>query len=402
MQNFRRLWFFGLLIAAYLGVAVSYSKVYLVHLFLALAPIFLIKNLLSVSLLRRNWIFLFWIGYFLLSTLWAQMPRAALNYNVMVLLGGTLAMSMSFEEHEDKMIWKILGILTVLSLGVGLIESFTTFQYPISKYSPYLSYFKKAVVDADTSEPYPTSFFWTANNFSFMLIVSLPFYSLIKNKRQQIVMTLITLILIVRTSSRGIMALALAYFLYRLIHVLFKGQERRKVISIVLASFLIFIPIAYFTTSSDNILEIKTVHDVLNKQAHFYTSLITGDENDAYPRTRRDEMLFQTIGLWKQHKVFGSGAGQLQGKYGQFDGKPLDISTPHQYWAELLTYGGLFFLIIFLAWVVQCLRKLKLKPAKEALVLFILAAPACSTLVYFFPAWMFLGLINRLSETREP
>lgn len=405
MQKFRRLWFFGVLISAYLGVAASYSKVYLVHLFLALAPVFFFKKITSkeifLAFLKKNWIFLFWISYFFLSLLWAENSQTAMTYNVMVLLGTLVAMTLSLEEKEDLRIWKVLGALTVASFVLGLVEAFTKFQYPISKYSSNLAYFKKTIVETDISVLYPTSFFWTANNFSFILIVSLPFYSLIKNKWQQITMTLVTLILIARTSSRGIMALTLAYLLYRIIHSSFKGKEFKKVFILVVSSCLIFIPVLYYTTTSDNVLEMKTVHDVLYKQAHFYTSLVTGNENFAFPRTRRDEMLYQAIGLWRQHKFFGAGAGQLQGKFGQFDGKPLDVSTPHHYWAELLAYGGLFFLGVFFVWVVLCFRKLKLKPAKEALVLFILAAPACSTLVYFFPAWMFLGLINRLSKTKE-
>jgi hypothetical protein len=236
-----------------------------------------------------------------------------------------------------------------------------------------------------------------------MLLISLPFYSLLKKRWVEIVLWLVSILLILKASSRGILAIAGLYFCFRLGALLLNGKNKKKIILTFFAALLIFLPVTYKSLSEDNILELISVKDVIHKQITFYTTMIMDENPNPQPRTRREEMLFHTLNLWKEHKFFGSGPGQLQGKSASFNGAPLDLATPHHYWAELLCYGGIFFISVLFFGFFTILRRLwklsstQSKVAFEALILFIIAAPASSTLVYFFPAWLFLGLINKMS-----
>ncbi len=407
LESVRVPWILGLVISAFLGVGVSYSKFYIVHPFLLTAPVFLLFMLLHSSFkefMKTYWGAIFWAAYFILSISWSENRKAASLYAVMVVMGVLIVVSTSVMKDQLPKILKILGWLTIISLGLGLLEAFTPFRYPISKFSPLAGFFNKSIVQDDLSEPYPTAFFWTTNNFCFVLLVALPFFTLLRKRWQELMILTLTTLLVLKCSSRGVLALLSVYILIRGASFILKGYQVKKIFLVLSSILIIFIPLSYFSLSHDNVLELKSFGAVWKRQTAVYSSFITGDKYDSLDRTRREVMLQETIELWKDHKLFGAGGGQLAGKTTIFKSKSLDLSTPHHYWAELLAFGGIFFVSILMTWFIFLFKKLGevsselSTPARTSFVLFILGAPACSTLVYFFPAWLFLGLIALIAS----
>ncbi|MGE0207496.1 MAG: hypothetical protein AB7R69_06635, partial [Candidatus Babeliales bacterium] len=205
---------------------------------------------------------------------------------------------------------------------------------------------------------------------------------------------------------RWVFSTLIIYVLYRLFFILKETQFRRNIILTGLIGVIFFSIISISLINHDNILELKSILNLPQQQIRLYSAILNDEDISLFYHTRRDEMFYQTVKLWKQSPFLGVGAGQLTGVIVPYRGKMLDISTPHHYWAEILAYGGLVLFLVIFYWmfsrakILYQKKNLESRAALESLVLFIIVAPVCSTLVYFFPTWLFLGVIENLSEEK--
>lgn len=390
---------FLLILSSYLGVSFSYGKISIVHIALLLATpsfIYLIfKNKIIKETIKTNWIFLFWIGYLGISLLWADNLGNGLKYLAQVTLGCICAIYIGFFSREN-IYKKTLSYLLIATIVLSLIETFSDLRWPISKYSNLLYLFNKTAIKEDFNLDYPTAFFWTPNNLTYILLLFLPCVARIENNIKR--MTLISLILfiILRASSRGILVLALAYLLYTML------RKYRNGIKLNLQKLLIITGISFGGVflapnllTEDNLIEVKSLSWVLNRHINSTYEIIFENNNISTPTIRRLVMFASTVKSIKQAPVFGNGSGYLLDKTETFKGSKLDVSTPHFYWLEIMAHGGIFLLLIIFYWFFFNFRvNPKDKAKREAILLFIIGAPACSSLVYFFPAWLVIGLFN--------
>lgn len=388
-----------LILASYLGVSVSFGKIYLIHITLLIAtPSFLylvFKNKKIKEVLTNNWIFFIWAIYLALTLLWTENLGNGIRYLAQVTLGCITAIYVGFFLNTEKYRTTLMYLLFA-TLALALLETFSDFRYPISKYSDLLYLFNKTSNMEDINLDLPTAFFWTPNNLTYILLLFLPSVARIENTTKRVTLFTLILFVMLRASSRGILVLALAYLCYILIKKYNKGinLNLRKLTLIVGVSLggLFFVP---KLLTEDNLVELKSLSWVLNRHINSTYEIIFENKDISTLTIRRLVMLASTVKSIKQAPILGNGSGYLLDKTEPFRGTPLDVSTPHFYWLEVIAHGGLLLLFIIFFWFYEKFRRNEKGSAKrEVILLFILGAPACSSLVYFFPAWLVLGLVN--------
>ena len=177
------------------GVAISYSDIYLFHiwfLFLGLVWFAQLKNsqyLFSINKrVDKYFLFLlsmfFWYG---LSILWSPNIILSMKYLFYIFCGIIISFTIiRFSEDIDQLnkIYKTLSIVFIIEIIIALLESFNLFRWPISPYSSWSTFFGKESINYfnfgnlavfyDFSPP--TGFHWNTNNLAITMILILPFF----------------------------------------------------------------------------------------------------------------------------------------------------------------------------------------------------------------------------------
>jgi hypothetical protein len=391
-----------LVIGAIFGVGLSYSKVYLVHLILPLAfliffKVISIKKAFTPDHFKKVWIFLLWIGYFALSLLWAPHLNNGLKYLAQIVMGGSVSL-LCYYLPDSKHNRKVILWLLSASLVIGLVESFFNVHWPISKYSSLAAFFGKYVNGNDISQTLPAAFYWTANNLCFVLLLSFPYMIKIQRFFFGYVYTFLSLILFARASSRAIFALGLAFVIFWFGRELLKKINAKLIISLI-CSAVVLVTSLFVLMGEENKKELMSYSRLIDQQLYGAKVILGLEEYDHDKRRDRTAMMVGAANLWKSSPWFGAGSGALLDQEIMSRGRMISLATPHFYWFELLAHGGVFFMLAFFIWWLQLFAKsLHSIEKSSSLVLFLLAAPACSTLVYFFPAWLYLGRMAKLDD----
>ena len=100
--------------------------------------------------------------------------------------------------------------------------------------------------------------------------------------------------------------------------------------------------------------------------------------------------------------VGGGNSKHIQEKRGKVAGK---LTSLHNFWLEILVDAGIFFFIGFIAWYFMIIKKLnELEQSKSAIISYlaqssklsmlgvVISAVSCSSIIYFFPFWILIGL----------
>lgn len=408
--------FYKLIVASsILGVSVSYSYLYLVHLVIL---IFFITYILKIK--ENNFvlkipkqpnsyhffyfIMLFWYG---ISIIWAPNFLYALKYEFYILIGSFISLSIIYSCNTRSKLKKTMNVfisMFFIQIIIGLLESFSHFRLPISRYSKISPLFGKTLPEEDffnissfiTSLKPPTGFHWDTNDFSLALLIALPFFIFSSNLFFKYFSVSSIIVIIAMSASRSV------FFGLLTVLVVYIMLIKKKLVTVISSlTFLVLLILGIFQLKfSDNprLNELANAFDVV---ISYLLGQISVDNSVGW----RFELVKNGMNSFFDSYGMGVGAGgsqAIQEKLGGVDGR---FTSMHNFWVEILVEGGIIFFIIFAAWygsITFNLFKIGRGLDKEisvwatiiflSMIGFIPACIAASSTIYFFPMWIMFGL----------
>ena len=404
-----------MIISSVIGVAISYGDIYLYHICLLIMLFFLLLRIklsgyrLSMSKHTGN-LHLFFLIIFIwytLSILWAPSLTYAFKYLFYLFCGSILSLSIIYFLNSIQKLdtlFKALTFIFIIELIIALLESFTSFQMPISRYSELASIFGKTpqpnyennVASLFFNSNPPTGFHWDTNDLALAMLLILPFFIISNKSSIKIIGITSILTVIAMASSRsvffGLITIFLVYF--------FVIKKKVTTIFLVIGfGLIVFFGILQLQTSENPRLnELANSFEIISL---YLTGQIDVDNSIQW----RFELARNGIDSLIKSKGLGVGAGgsvAIQEKIGGVAGR---FTSMHNFWIEILVEGGILFFIFFSTWYIVIIINLykiarniknQLSERSTALLLsmigFIPAAIAASSTIYFFPMWIMLGL----------
>ena len=402
--------------SAIVGVALSYSDLYFFHLMLIFLIVFHIldkknsfTNLEKSNLKTSRMLLPFVIAFswYAISMAWSENLIYSIKYLFYLFCGISLVaiiVSHNSSLKSFEKLFKPLSLLLLIELIIGIMESLTSFQMPISRYSSLSPLFGKelqAINQSDfllgiISSP-PTGFHWDTNEFAITMMLIVPFFLCLNNVSIKTLGTIAVTFLIIMSSSRavffGLISIGFLYFVFI--------KKNIKSLFLII-SFILFASFAMVVLLDSRNPNLNEIANTLNT-AFLYLS---GDIDIAGSLKWRRELLDNGINALINTNGLGVAAGgsvHIQEELGGVDGR---FTSMHNFWAEVLVEGGIIFFISFIFWLTFIIIKLlkisrltkdkKIKYYSSSLFLaisgFIPAAISSSSTIYYFPMWILFGL----------
>ncbi len=363
---------FVFFISASLGVAISYSKLYLFHISLfILIGLFLLRFLKLTNPFRyvrervsRHKIFLFVFIWGIFSVIWSYDRSSAIKHSIILLMSYSIVFAMTEYATSIKRLKRIfywIAPVYLLNLITGLLESTTSFRYPISNLSRLAPFFGRSFsnefkdiwhIKPDQTYlemmTWPTGFEWSTNNFAVVLTIVLPFFLFYKKGLVKICGSLCCIFLVIMAGAR-ISLITVGIMLCVYIFVFLFRSIKQKIV-ILLSSFMSIFILIIMVYNISNIGKMKIDGYLLT----FSEILKIHKTSVEYVTTKSTQKRWDRIKhTWKAF-VDSRGVGVGAGNSGKKIFHPYskkDVSV-HFFWLELLCdYGFVLFFII----IVSCL-----------------------------------------------
>ena len=406
----------ALILSSFLGVSISFSDLYLFHIFLIIS--FLVwlyefkknKYLFNYSFFLRKYVktlILILLWYFL-SILWAPDKVLGLKYLFYLICGFiTTATIILFSSNIKNLniVYKLLSMIVFIEIVIALLESFTGFRMPISSYSSLSTFFGKDPVnfsDFDSMLLYtnlspPTGFRWNTNDLAICMAIALPFFLCSKRTIVQIFGIFSISSIVIMTASRAVfLSLILIFSLYLL---LIKKRLGTLAIIWITSIGLIFSLSVFSNSENPRLNELGNSLEALN--LYFRGEIDVGGSIEW-----RRELVNDGLEAFK--KTYGRGLGSggsvaNQELVGPVAGR---FTSMHNFWIEILVEGGVLVFALVSTFLISLVFNLfiiarsnlndSIKYLSQSLFLsltaFIPAAISASSTVYFFPMWILFGL----------
>ena len=346
--------------------------------------------------------------WYVLSIYWAPNITYAGKYIFYIFCGIAIAIAViHFATTLFKMdaLFQIMRIIFLIEIMVALLESFTAFRWPISPYSPWLTFFGKEPVSIGTLDNLfvfsdffpPTGFHWNTNNLAITMVMILPFFLCSHKIMAKILGSIaITSIVILAASRAVFLGLVIILCFYLLI-------IKKKVATLSLIWFSVFS--LFWGMSQLKESENPRINEVANSLTAL-TLYLKGDIDVGGSLAWRSELVDNGIAALVESKGLGVGAGgsvAIQEKIGGVAGR---FTSMHNFWIEVLVESGVIFFSLMVIWyggiIINLFKISKLSNDNQvtyyasALLLtmigFIPAAIAASSTIYFFPMWIMFGM----------
>ena len=404
-----------MIISSVIGVAISYGDIYLYHICLLIMLFFLLLRIklsgyrLSISKHTGNLHFFFLIIFlwYTLSVLWAPSLTYAFKYLFYLFCGSILSLSIIYFLNSIQKLdtlFKALTFIFIIELIIALLESFTSFQMPISRYSELASIFGKtpqanheySVSSLFFNSKPPTGFHWDTNDLALAMLLILPFFIISDKNSIKIIGITSILTIIAMASSRsvfiGLITIFLVYFF------VIKKKVTTTFLVIGFALIVFFGILQLQTSENPRLNELANSFEIISL---YLTGQIDVDNSIQW----RFELARNGIDSLIKSKGLGVGAGGSVAIQEQIGGVAGRFTSMHNFWIEILVEGGILFFIFFSTWYLIIMMNLykiarninnQLSNRSTALFLsmigFVPAALAASSTIYFFPMWIMLGI----------
>lgn len=397
------------LVSAVLGVAVSYSKLYLFHIALMILVLYtmyiVIKNK-KVSILKNRiksvdksfyFVYIFFIWY-LLSYFWIiEDSGIYAKYIFYIICAVSIMVVMVFyiiTIEKLKRVYQALSIIFFIELILSLLELHPNFMLPIAPSSTLVEYFGRTM--ASNSPTIPTGFNWNQNDFASVLVMLLGFVLFIKNIYKKVLMTFLILVLLVAAGSMGnLIAGGLVLFLYT---ILFKKQY------ILTISLIIAIVVGFPVYKNILPSTIKTKFEHIDD---YTTKFLFHDSthDKAFTSGKSKQLGFKAIlNRMEKEDLFYIGLGAGQGRLAILHSEIYPVVTNvHNFWFEQFANGGLLYFIIFFSWYISLIYRLFKLGQRESILKYYAKATSLSlmglsvsafvpsSMIYMFPLWLLFG-----------
>jgi teichuronic acid biosynthesis protein TuaE len=305
---------------------------------------------------------------------------------------------------------RVLLAVFVVEAGIGLLETLTSFRWPVSRYSSWAETFGrtndygilsqvpfvKRYVDSS-----PTGFAWNSNNFSVVMSLFFPFFLIHRNQKVAVAGGLLILFLILMAGSR---IAFLACAIISLVALAVEGRWLKwRAITVFLA--VITLSTGFFTLRPTGIAKIDEIYIVKGSRPIYDKQFKLQTE---YSRATRIELFNDGLEALGSTRGLGLGGGNFEAyRNGKAAPGEKVVTSLHNFWFEILVEGGVAFAALFYAWWLFLARSLYragqacaddrfrylLNGTLLAMVIFGISAVSMSGAVYFLPMYLLLGLV---------
>lgn len=401
------------ILGSFVGVGISFGKVYLFHVMVPLMLWDLFKNKITFTLTKKTSYFVLFpillCFYYLSSISWAPIQKYAVEYFLFYSMGSfilyTLLIKIS-SENKLKQVVKWIAIYFTIEMMICFLESISNFRYPISPYNDWVDIFAHKYSIAGNLSPeivtaiktVPTGFHWNPNNLASMMCGILPFILYMKNSWKKLVLFSLTFYVLLVTNSRGVLlasSLVIGYW------IIFAAKFDLKKVGIGLFAFAMIITISPGTTSKLNYVEKK-----FSEATSAFSELLFEHKNRKSSIGARQQLVMN--GIENLHTNYWTGIGGGNSKYvqeakGKIDDK---VTSMHNFWIETLVEIGLPMFLLFIFWyfgiVYQLFQineaqlsefmKLMVRGSRLSLIGSSIAIISCSSVIYFLPFYLLLAI----------
>ncbi len=416
----------GVVFAALISLGISYGPVYLFHLTGLVFLIVLFRAILLQSdglslknfitdqtrLRLRNFLWLMLIWY-AITLIWSRNMQLGL-YHLFYIANGiliVLAFQQSVKTTTDlRKVISISGIFLFVEMAICLLAGIFGVQWPISPYSDYIMLFMREPgfaenLPASAKEAIrhtPTGFRWNPNDLAVTMLTVLPFFLFYRKRAVGISGTLVSLVIIMLTGSRGALialpVMALAFVLLYL-----NRKQKIRTIAVATVGLLILFAASPFLKNQYPVKyrEISTTGDALNKYLFTDHELV----NDTSSIAIRQNLVSNGMREWKNSYGMGVGAGnsvQIQIENDNTHG----VYSMHNFWIEILVEAGILFFVVWCLWYFLLVRKVffigkrhpddfiryNAKAASLALIGLTIGLISMSSAIYFLPMYLLFGI----------
>lgn len=405
-----------------LGPAASYSIIYLFHLVLVAKlsrSALLLAAKGAVSIPRGvHWDILFFcifLGWYMLSILWAQNTTYALRYCAYV---GMAALTVFYTVGICSTLprlqaaFRILAVLFSFEIGLAVLEGAGLIRLPFSPYSSYQVYFGRTPSDlgqfSEQAVDYilglPTGFFGNPNNLASFLTLILPFFLLHRKWSVRLVGAVSILFVVYMAGARvALITYALVVMFSILLYA--NGLIRVAVIGGGLVATGLGAGLADILKES-SIPRVAEVGAIGVAVRNMVTGLISGDVASQESVGMRVQLILNGLEALRDSFGLGVGAGGSVTVQELSSNQPGRLTSMHNFWVELLVEGGIAFALIFAGWYISLLWRLwlvgkysntpMLRYCGRALLVgflgFVFGAVGPSSVIYMLPMWMLVGV----------
>jgi teichuronic acid biosynthesis protein TuaE len=408
------------LISTVVGVAISYSKLYLFHVSLVLLiSIFIYFKTVNFKIkipklpTHLHLIFYFMLIWYFLSLSWSIKIEYSLVYLFYIMCGLSIVITLIYYARDletQNKVFKILAAVFIIEIFLSLLELFTHFRLPVSPFSKYVTYFaREPKIDLDDTSDMiayilqsPTGFEWNPNNLAAAMLIILPFFLLHKKKIIKLAGSFSTLLIIIYTTSRAVL---IATVFMAFAYLFFLNKKRLILSVVVIALFSIFISLTIDLLSK---WENPHVQDIM---AIYPAVVAFVDPSYSYKESSdsigiRQQLILNGLKALRNTYFWGVGGGcsiAIEDKYGglgHYERMPM-----HNFWVEMLVDSGILFFVSFIGWYLYIIVKLYLigiytnhsqyKYYSQSLFLsmssFVFGAISPSSTIYLLPMWLLFG-----------
>lgn len=385
------------IISAIVGVAISYEKLYLFHVLLALVLFYFITKVLKNGVIRYrklptnyHYFFYFMFVWYLLSIAWSLNVSYSIVYMVYIICGTFLSLTVVYYINTKlnlQRVYYVSAFVFMVLIIISLLEIFTNFRLP---HSPLSSSINIA-----------SGFFGNQNNLAATMSIIFPFFLF---HRSLVVKYLgcFTILVIVFSAFSRANILAIIFMIVFYIFVYKKNIRFESflkgivVLSVLILGFSIFNQLNSTRFISSEV--IKSSFSTLERYANFQEIQVVDSVGI------RQQLIIN--GLEALKDSYGIGVGGGASIYVQEQrSSTRNILNMHNFWIELLVDGGILFFSIFVIWYISLVKALfsiawKSKAEIEkyfssatslSLIGFVPAAVSASSVIYLLPMWLLFG-----------
>lgn len=374
------------LISMLMSHGLSIGKLYLYHILLMLTTFYGIFILINGKGLRKNFItknkviVLFFL-YSFFHCFFVKDFYLVIQNQVYIILGISVFFSIKYllscnSNQTLNMIKKVI----YLAIFVAILEILKIYRWYNSGY--------------DISFDSPSAFLGNTNNFATAIIIVMPFIFFMKNRLKKIVYFLLLFYILISCDSRANnIALSIELFIYFLLKI----KEKRIIYKIRL--FLLGLISTYF------------VKEKLYAMYSLLLELFNSDIKNTDSVGVRKAIILNLIDELKNMNIFlfGTGGGNSVIIH-MTRNNTSGIFSNHSFFLELLVEYGIFiFLILSFFYVSLIIKNYKnyIKNKNEingalfiSLIGFAIGLNSISTVIYFFPFWIILGMADFYTENK--
>ncbi|MGA2406164.1 MAG: O-antigen ligase family protein [Bacteroidales bacterium] len=418
------------LVSAVLGVAISYSSLYLFHILLVvvlLSQLYLIsknnKFLIHRTPTKLHYIFYIMFIWYTLSMFWCLHIRNALIYLFILFCGiSTVIIIISYAKNQNRIdsVFKVLAAVFIIEIVLSFFECLGIIRLPISPFSELSSLFGRKMI-ADNPELFkftPSGFNWNPNNLAVVMNIVLPFALFYKNTNVKLFLIILILIIIFQTDSRGNILTSIFIIGLYLFVKLFRISARplkisRRTLYLIYAFIIILVSFYFYNYK---IINIKIEDSYFALKGYLFEKFKSEDSIGERQRFIKNGL----NALEKKSYFLGVGAGnsgnlEYHKNVADFYKTPGRVSL-HFFWIEIIVDSGVVFGFLFIFWYIYLIYRvfyiayksigtLKYYASSICLSLlgFIFGAVSASSVIYELSMWLMFGfaiaLINQSTKS---